>query len=131
MKRFDNNPILKPVPGHYWQNRNVYNAAVLHAGDRVHILYRAQGDDGVSRIGYASSSDGYTIDSRQPEPAFIPELPHENLGCEDPRLTQMNGECLMTYTAYGNNPRTAYQVALTKISLEDLLSNNGITRLIV
>ena len=36
----------------------------------------------------------------------------------------MDGECLMTYTAYGNNPRTAYQVALTKISLKDLLATN-------
>ena len=121
MKRFDNNPILTPVPGHYWQNRNVYNAAVLHAGGKVHILYRAQGDDNVSRIGYASSSDGYSIDERQPEPVFIPKYSRENLGCEDPRLTQMDGDCLMTYTAYGNTPRTAYQVSVTKISLQDLL----------
>jgi predicted GH43/DUF377 family glycosyl hydrolase len=124
MKRFDNNPILSPVPGHYWQNRNVFNAAVLYAGNKVHLLYRAMGDDGVSRIGYASSTDGYSIDTRLPEPAFIPELTRENLGCEDPRLTQMDGECLMTYTAYGNNPRTAYQVSLTKISVEDLIENN-------
>jgi len=123
MKRFDNNPILEPVPGHYWQNRNVFNAAILRAGDKTHILYRAIGDDNVSRIGYACSADGYTIDTRDPEPVFIPEMPCENLGCEDPRLIQMDGECLMTYTAYGNNPRTAYQVALTKISLKDLLSN--------
>ena len=29
----------------------------------------------------------------------------------------------MTYTAYGNQPITAYQVGLTKISLKDLLAN--------
>ena len=98
MKRFDNNPILEPVPGHYWQNRNVYNAAVLRAGDKTHIFYRAQGDDNVSRIGYASSADGYSIDNRDPEPVFIPEMSCENLGCEDPRLIQMGKECFMTYT---------------------------------
>jgi predicted GH43/DUF377 family glycosyl hydrolase len=124
MKRFKNNPILEPVPGHYWQNRTVFNAAVLHAGGKVHILYRAIGDDGVSRLGYANSSDGYSIDTRQPEPAFAPESDCENLGCEDPRITLMDGECLMTYTAYRNHPMNAYQVSLTKISLEDLLSTH-------
>ena len=123
MKRFDNNPILKPVPGHYWQNREVFNAAAIYAGEKIHILYRAIGDDGVSRLGYASSSDGYSIDMRQPEPAFAPELSCENLGCEDPRLTQMDGRCLMTYTAYRSHPTNAYQVSITEISLADLVSN--------
>ncbi|TFG96973.1 glycosidase [Candidatus Thorarchaeota archaeon] len=124
MKRFSNNPILEPVPGHYWQNREVFNAAATYAGDKVHILYRAMGDDGVSRLGYASSSDGYSIDTRQPEPAFVPANINEDLGCEDPRLTQMNGEFLMTYTAYRSFPTNAYQVAITKISVEDLISND-------
>lgn len=124
MKRFSNNPILEPVPGHYWQNREVFNAAALYAGDKVHILYRAMGDDSVSRLGYASSSDGYSIDTRQPLPAFAPVNLNENLGCEDPRLTQMDGECLMTYTAYRSHPTNAYQVAITKISIEDLISND-------
>lgn len=124
MKRFKNNPILEPVPGHYWQNREVFNAAALYAGDKVHILYRALGDDGVSRLGYANSSDGHSIDTRQPEPAFAPASSCENLGCEDPRLTQMDGECLMTYTAYRSSPMNAYQVSITKISLEDLISGD-------
>jgi len=124
MKRFSNNPIIEPVPGHYWQNREVFNPAALYAGDKVHIIYRAMGDDGVSRLGYANSSDGYSIDFRQPEPAFVPANINEDLGCEDPRLTQMNGECLMTYTAYRSLPTNAYQVAITKISVEDLISND-------
>lgn len=124
MKRFRGNPILEPVPGHYWETRMVFNAAALHAGEKVHILYRAMGDDGVSRLGYASSSDGYVIDKRQPEPAFAPSNSNENLGCEDPRLTLMDGECLMTYTAFRNHPMNAFQISLTKISLEDLLSSN-------
>ena len=124
MKRFENNPILEPVPGHYWQNREVFNAAALYAGGKVHLLYRAMGDEGVSRLGYASSSDGYTIDTRDPEPVFSPENSCENLGCEDPRLTQMDGSCLMTYTAYGSDPINSYQVSITEISLEDLVSGH-------
>ena len=124
MKRFKNNPILEPVAGHYWQNREVFNAAAVYAGDKVHILYRAMGDDGVSRLGYANSSDGYSIDMRQPEPAFAPAKSYEDLGCEDPRLTSMNGKCLMTYTAYRSHPINAYQVSITEISIEDLVSGH-------
>ncbi|MFW9887288.1 MAG: glycosidase [Candidatus Thorarchaeota archaeon] len=122
MKRFKDNPILEPLAGHYWENRMVFNAAALYAGDKVHIIYRAMGDDNVSRLGYANSGDGYSIDFRQPEPAFSPEESCENLGVEDPRITAMNDECLMTYTAYRNNPINAYQISLTTISLEDLLA---------
>ncbi|MBY8998490.1 MAG: glycosidase [Candidatus Thorarchaeota archaeon] len=124
MKRFKNNPILEPVAGHYWQNREVFNAAAVYAGDKVHILYRAMGDDGVSRLGYANSSDGYSIDMRQPEPAFAPADSYEDLGCEDPRLTLMDGKCLMTYTAYRSHPINAYQVSITEISIEDLVSGH-------
>lgn len=124
MKRFKDNPILEPLPGHYWETRTVFNSAALYAGDKVHLLYRAMGDDGISRLGYAQSSDGYVIDKRQPEPAFVPSNSFENLGCEDPRLTLMDGECLMTYTAFRNHPMNAFQISLTKISLKDLLSNN-------
>jgi len=124
VKRFKNNPIIEPVPGHYWQNREVFNTAAIYAGNKVHLLYRAIGDDGVSRLGYANSSDGYSIDTRLPEPAFAPVNPCENLGCEDPRITQIGEECLMTYTAYGSDPINVYQVAITKISLENLLSED-------
>jgi predicted GH43/DUF377 family glycosyl hydrolase len=124
MKRFKNNPILEPLAGHYWENRTVFNAAALYAGDRIHILYRAMGDDGISRLGYARSSDGYEIEKRLSEPAFEPINSCENLGCEDPRLTRMDGNCLMTYTAFRNHPMNAFQISLTKISVDDLLSTN-------
>jgi predicted GH43/DUF377 family glycosyl hydrolase len=124
MKRFQNNPILEPVPGHYWQNRLVFNAAALYAGQKVHLIYRAMGDDNISRLGYACSSDGHSIDSREPEPVFAPESSHEDLGCEDPRLSLIDGECVMAYTAYGDPVANIYQVSLTRIALEDLLSGN-------
>jgi predicted GH43/DUF377 family glycosyl hydrolase len=120
MKRFENNPIL---PGHYWQNREVFNPTAVYAGGKVHILYRAMGDDNISRLGYASSSDGYTMDTKQPEPAFVPTDPCENLGCEDPRLTPMGNEFIMTYTAYRSQPSNAFQISITRISQKDLLEN--------
>lgn len=124
MERFSANPILTPVPEHPWESRRVFNAAALYAAGRVHLLYRAVGDDEVSRLGYASSQDGYLIDHRSVDPVFEPLTPAERIGCEDPRVTLFDGECLMTYTALrpvDGNAR-AFQVALTKISLDDLVS---------
>lgn len=123
MKRFKDNPILEPIQGHYWETREVFNSASLYAGEKVHLLYRAMGDDRISRLGYASSADGHTIDERHSEPVFSPNNLYENLGCEDPRLTLMDGECLMAYTAYRNTPANAFQISLTQISLKDFLSH--------
>jgi predicted GH43/DUF377 family glycosyl hydrolase len=43
----------------------------------VHLLYRAQGHDYVSSIGYASSSDGLHIDEQLKDPVFMPTQPFE------------------------------------------------------
>ena len=94
----------------------VFNPAAVYLDKRVHILYRAIGEDGVSRLGYASSSDGYHIDERLPHPVFEPANAKERYGCEDPRLTEMEGKCIMTYTAYGD----IYQIGLTTISIENM-----------
>ena len=116
MRRFEGNPILTPVVNHAWESRMVFNPAAVYLDNRVHILYRAIGEDGVSRLGYASSSDGYHIDERLPHPVFEPALPVEKNGCEDPRLTEMEDRCIMTYTAYGD----IYQIGLTTISIENM-----------
>ena len=117
MNRFEGNPILKPIKHHNWESRRVFNPAVIHLGGRVHILYRAMGDDIISRLGYVSSSDGYHIDERLQHPVFEPTVPREKYGCEDPRLTELEGKCVMTYTAYGD----IYQIGITTISTENIL----------
>ncbi len=120
MKRFEGNPILKPIPNHPWESRSVFNAAAAYADGCVHILYRAQGQDGISRIGYASSADGIHIDERIPEPVFKPDIPPEVDGCEDPRLSLIDESFYMCYTAVRGAPRLAPQLAFTSISVNDL-----------
>jgi predicted GH43/DUF377 family glycosyl hydrolase len=117
MGRFKGNPILKPIKHHHWESRCVFNPAVIQLGGRVHIFYRAMGEDMVSRLGYASSKDGYHIDERLPHPVFEPTMPNEKYGCEDPRLTVLEGKCIMTYTAYGD----IYQIGITTISFKNML----------
>ena len=117
MVRFKGNPIIKPIKEHPWESRYVFNTAMVRLGERIHYFYRAIGEDMVSRLGYASSKDGYNIDERLPLPVFEPSCDLEKFGCEDPRLSVMDSKCLMTYTAYGD----IYQIGITSISIDDLL----------
>jgi predicted GH43/DUF377 family glycosyl hydrolase len=123
MRRFQDNPILKPDPSNEWESRLVFNAAAIEVGKRVHLLYRALGNDGISRIGYASSSDGYAFDERSPTPVFEPKNGAEDYGCEDPRLTRFDSKIIMAYTALTEiDHDQLYQISLTSISVNDFLS---------
>ena len=51
------NPILKPGT-QPWESKFVFNPAAIVRNGLVHLLYRAQGPDGRSSIGLATSSDG-------------------------------------------------------------------------
>ena len=117
MKRYSHNPILEPIGKHVWESSLVFNAAVFAANNRVHILYRAMGTDNISRIGLASSSDGYNIDERLPLPVFSPANEAECLGCEDPRLSLFDNSLIMAYTAFGIHfQHQVYQIAITSIN---------------
>jgi predicted GH43/DUF377 family glycosyl hydrolase len=122
MKRFQGNPILEPIPTNAWESRRVFNAATFRTSGRIHILYRAIGDDSISRIGYAATSDGCHIDERLSLPAFEPANNAEKDGCEDPRLTLLDNTLIMTYTALHEfDQQSLYQISLTSIALDDFL----------
>jgi predicted GH43/DUF377 family glycosyl hydrolase len=119
MKRFQGNPILKPISEHAWEARAVFNPAALYVGGRVHILYRGVGNDGVSRLGYASSLDGLHIEERLSSAVFEPANHMEKDGCEDPRLTLLGEQIIVTYTALRDRISNAHQIALTSIAIDD------------
>lgn len=126
-ERYDKNPILEPIIERKWESAAVFNPAAVYEGGKVHILYRAMGEDSMSTIGYAVSSDGVNIDERFPYPIYTPREPFEtklkegNFGCEDPRLTKLEDKFYMCYTAYdgGENPP---RVAFTSIKVDDFLN---------
>lgn len=123
MRRFHGNPILQPIATNPWESRRVFNAAAVGVGEQVHILYRAMGNDGISRFGYASSSDGYMIDERLAIPVFEPDNKTEGFGCEDPRLTLIDNQLIMAYTALTElDHEQLYQISLTSIPVNDFLN---------
>lgn len=122
MERYLGNPILRPIQAHGWESREVFNPAAIYLNGKVHLLYRAMGNDNVSRIGYANSTDGFHIDERLSMPVLVPRAKCEKDGCEDPRITQIDDQLIIAYTAlreYGH--LQVYQIALTSIQKEDFL----------
>jgi len=78
------------------------------------------GDDNVSRLGYATSVDGLNIKERFDTPIFSPTNHAELSGCEDPRLTVIDDQVIMAYTAYRNHDfPVIFQISLTAINLKD------------
>lgn len=123
MERYSGNPILTPIENHAWESREVLNPAAVYLDGKVHLLYRSIGNDGISRLGYATSLDGYSIKERLPTPVFEPASESEKDGCEDPRLSELDDKLMMAYTAlreYGY--LQTFQVALTSITKNDFLS---------
>jgi len=59
LRRYGGNPILKPKPDNDWESKNVFNPTVVYDRGLFHLLYRGMGRDGISRIGYAVSIDGF------------------------------------------------------------------------
>jgi predicted GH43/DUF377 family glycosyl hydrolase len=92
------NPILRPKGGS-WESANLYNPAAIVEDDQVLLLYRAHADDIVSHVGLARSDDGYDF-VREEQPILSPEHDYESHGCEDPRVSKINGGYYLTYTGY-------------------------------
>ena len=107
LERFLNNPILKPVRENAWESKLVFNPAAIRHNGLVHLLYRAVGDDNISRIGYAISPNGFDF-FRLDRPVFTPRGILESKGCEDPRLIHLDNRFYMAYTSYSKEgPRVS------------------------
>jgi predicted GH43/DUF377 family glycosyl hydrolase len=140
MDRYEGNPIIEPIRGSVWESEGTFNPAVIEDDEgNIHVLYRAVGGDGISRVGYALSKDGVSIAKRLPHPIFeiardyklqnpddIGPMSYNPYiytsggswgGAEDPRAVIIDDKVYMIYMSFegwGNA-----RLALTSISLED------------
>jgi len=106
VRRHGGNPILTPgdIP---YPVETVHNAGVVKHGGTYVMLFRAHRDNGRSILGLAESGDGFRFVAR-PEPFMLPAgkglfAEYEAFGVEDPRICAMDGEYLITYSAYSKH----------------------------
>jgi len=129
------NPVLTPGTGRFtdpirkqtvnWEEKDVFNPAIVVRGDTLLMLYRAEDSigkyAGTSRIGLAKSTDGLHF-TRMPAPVFYPGNDAQKKyewegGCEDPRVVEDSaGIYYMMYTAYDGD-----KARLLVASSKDLL----------
>lgn len=108
LDRHPENPILQKNPDNSWEAGSVFNPSVLYEDGLFRMVYRATNDiknyergGYMSSIGYAESTDGVHF-TRMPEPIIFPDREYERiLGCEDPRVTKIDDEYVLYYTAVG------------------------------
>lgn len=116
VERWYKNPIitLEHVP---FACNTVFNAAATKFGDEYILLLRIEDLAGRSVFALARSEDGYHF-SVDPQPALEPSKvepfrSYERRGIEDPRITYLEGEYYIMYTAYS---RYGARLALCKTS---------------
>src|ERR687892_341113 len=98
LQRYEKNPILIPNEANWWESKAVFNCAILHYDNKFHMLYRAIGEYEryISRIGYASSTEGYSF-ARSNQIALEPTQDYEEYGIEDPRMVEIDNQVYITY----------------------------------
>lgn len=104
--RYKNNPILtrEDVP---YSVATVHNAGVVKYNGEYIMLFRSHLKNGRSIIGMAKSKDGYNF-KVEPEAFLTPSLDsafgeYEEYGVEDVRISRINDEFLLTYSAYSRH----------------------------
>ncbi|MBU0486543.1 MAG: glycoside hydrolase family 130 protein [Bacteroidetes bacterium] len=106
IKRYPNNPILtkENIP---YPVATVHNAGVVKFNGRYIMIFRSHKLNGRSILGKAESDDGFhfTVDEK---PFMVPATEgvfgeYEEYGVEDPRVIFLDGEFLITYSAYSRH----------------------------
>jgi predicted GH43/DUF377 family glycosyl hydrolase len=116
VRRFKGNPILSKADIPY-DVQTVHNAGVVKRGAQYLMLFRSHLRTGRSILGLARSSDGFHFVA-DPKPFIVPDTSgkfakYEEFGVEDARITYLEGEYLITYSAYSLN---GVRIALARTS---------------
>lgn len=114
VRRYIGNPILTKAQIPY-PVETVHNAAVVKHGDEYIMLFRSHLRTGRLIVGSARSPHGFHF-TADPEPFLTParDAPfaaYEEFGVEHPRVTLLDGEYLIAYSAYSRN---GVRIALAK-----------------
>src|SRR3989338_8564875 len=121
-KRSRDNPIFYPNKYNPWEAEAAFNGSVIKENSNYSMAYRAfslshlhEGKRlNLSTIGVSQSGDGIHFKKRKQ--LIVPENPWEKYGCEDPRVTKLDGQYYIFYTAISEYPpdKESIKVGLAK-----------------
>lgn len=138
LTRVGHNPVLSPRQNLSWESEGVFNPAAVEVNGVIHMMYRAVGSDGISRVGYAFSEDGVNFSDGDTAPIFHFEKPASRTGrverydpviypsggsfggCEDPRATRIGDTIYMTFNAFDG--WDFIRIGLSMISVDDFIA---------
>ncbi len=126
LNRLEHNPILSPIQEHPWEAHSSFNGCPIVSGEKTHIVYRAMSEPdhlmephiSTSVIGIAESIDGINFENRRQ--FFGPSEDYDKYGCEDPRITKIDGVYYTFYTALGGYPFSADNIKVAVALSDDL-----------
>ncbi len=102
-----------------FENKSVFNPAVIQEGRFVHIIYRAVDAEYNSCLGYAKLDGPLNLVERYVKPFLAPKYGYEKKGVEDPRISKINKTYYLTYVAHdGKNALIAYLYGKDLFNLE-------------
>ena len=120
LTRYPNNPIVLPEEKNEWEKSGSYNGCVAKLGDVYHLLYRGLSSSRTSVIAHAAGDDFFNFRNRE---IFIkPDSDWDRYGCEDPRVTQLNGNYYIFYTGLSNQPLTPDGIKVCLAKTKDFKS---------
>jgi predicted GH43/DUF377 family glycosyl hydrolase len=140
LKKAHTNPLFGPLAHNSWESVAAFNPTAFQHDGKIYLLYRAIGDDNISVIGLATSTDGIHIDERLNEPIYLPRASFEGAkgnvdfktaaryssgggcgGCEDPKVVKIGDRIYIVYVAFNGYPET--NIALSSISVQDFVDH--------
>ena len=108
IERYEKSPIMGPRPELRWRG-TARNPAVAYDGNKFHMVFTANPhpSDGIIRLGYAWSTDGYHFHEND-EPWMDGDInpgTFDHAGCEDARITYLEGKYIIAYAGRAINGR--------------------------
>lgn len=112
-QREESNPIISPDKNLAWQSLATFNPSPIKKDDKTYLLYRAMSEEveierkrlPLSTVGIAQSNDGVNFTNHQQ--LIEPSKRWDRFGCEDPRVTEIDGKYYIFYTALSAWPPSA------------------------
>ncbi len=125
LTRSEKNPILSPNEDHPWESNAAFNGTPVVHKRKQYLVYRAMSGPDLlksphirtSVIGRAVQVKGEYTDRKV---LVQPDTDFDRFGCEDPRVTKMDGKYYIFYTALGGHPFSAENIRIAVAVSDDL-----------